>query len=443
MYTDCAIQHVFSFRDDKGVRIDYDGGFIITDAGLLVIREFDHRIGFTQGIVDCLYDDRHPSYITHSLFELIIQRLYAIIAAYEDQNDANLLRHDGLFQMMANKPHLGDKLASQPTLSRLENSITPSEVGALNDLLVETFIENTDHPPVLIIEVDATDDPAHGQQQLIGYNDFWGQWMYHPLLVHEGVTGCILGTFLRPGEAHSAENILSALEPIILRLKEAYPHTPIFLRADSGFAGPKLYGFCENHDIGFTIAAPSTAVYKRRSDDLMEKAVRRAEATGRKEKLYDHFAHQAGSWSGHLRVLMKVEADGTATNRRFVVTNRPGDPRRLFDFYEDRGNHENMIKELKRDLKADRLSSPRFEPNCFRLVLFALAYQLLVLFRRRLSNPALRKATAGTLRQRLFKVGALICESTRRFWLHLSSGWPHRPLLQQTIADVCGRPPPG
>ncbi len=117
---------------------------------------------------------------------------------------------------------------------------------------------------MLIIEVDATDDPAHGQQQLIGYNDFYGQWMYHPLVIHEGCTGCILGTFLRPGQAHSAENILSALEPVILRLQEAYPHTPIFLRADSGFAGPKLYEFCESHEIGFTIAAPSNAVYKRR-----------------------------------------------------------------------------------------------------------------------------------------------------------------------------------
>ena len=443
MSTHCDIQHAFSFRHDKKVHIDFDGGHISSDAGLVALRQFDHQIGFTEQIAACLHDSRNPVRVIHTLMVLVVQRLYALIAGYEDQNDATLLRHDGLFQLIADKPHLGDALASQPTLSRFENDISATENGALNDLLVETFIANIGRPPLLIIELDSTDDPAHGQQQLIKYNGFHGQHMYHPLVIHEGVTGAILGTFLRPGDAHSAESALTALRPIINRLKEAFEHTPIYLRADIGFAGPKLYEYCESNGIDFVIAAASTAVYKRHSDDLLAYAVELSKATGRKVKLYDHFVHQAGSWDRPFRVLVKVEAHGDLTNRRFAVTNRPGDARSLFDFYEDRGDHENMIKELKLDLKADRLSCSSFEANAFRLVLAALAYQLLVLFRRRLSNPMLRKATAGTLRERLFKVGALLTESTRRFAIHLSSSWPNRPLLQQAIADVGAQPPPG
>lgn len=443
MSAQCALQASFTFRHDREIRVDFEGGQITSDAGLVAVREFDHRIGFSDGIARCLRDERHPSYVVHALMGLVIQRLYALIAGYEDQNDAHRLRHDGLFQLIAGKSELGDPLASQPTLSRFENAVSATEVGALNDLLVESFIAHTQHPPRLIIELDSTDDPAHGQQQLIGFNGFYGQWMYHPLLIHEGVSGCILGTFLRPGTAHAAESELSALRPIVTRLRQAFPHTPIYLRADSGFAGPELYEFCESEGIDFTIAAGANAVYTRRTDQLQQQAVEQYRRTGRKVRLYDHFAHQAQSWQRQFRVIAKAEAGAEGINRRFVVTNRPGDAPCLFNFYEARGQHENLIKELKLDLKADRLSCHRFEANAFRLVLTALAYQLLTLFRRRLSNPALRTATIGSLRVRLLKVGALLRESTRRFWLHLSSAWPNRALLQQALADVRAQPAPG
>ncbi len=443
MTAQCAPQPSFTFRRDRQIRVDFAGGQITSDAGLVAVREFDQRIGLSRSIVRCLRDERSPSRVVHSLSSLVIQRLYALVAGYEDQNDAHRLRHDGLFQLIAGRPELGDPLASQPTLSRFENAISATEVGALNDLLVDSFIAHTPDPPRLIIELDSTDDPAHGQQQLIGFNGFYDQWMYHPLLIHEGVTGCILGTFLRPGNAHPAESELSALRPIVARLRQAFPHTPIYLRADSGFEGPKLYEFCQREGIDFTIAAGANPVYRRRTDQLLQQAVEQYHRTGRKARLYDHFAHQAQSWDGQLRVIAKAEAGAEGINRRFVVTNRPGDAPCLFNFYEARGQHENLIKELKLDLKADRLSCHRFEANCFRLVLCALAYQLLTLFRRRLSNPGLRKATVGTLRERLFKVGALLRPSTRRFWLHLSSAWPNRDLLLQALADVGAIPAPG
>lgn len=438
----CDSQLHFSFCHDRRIRLDFDGGLITSDAGLISLREFDHRIGFTQSITKRLTDHRHPSYIRHSLSELLIPRLYGIIAGYEDQNDAQRLRHDGLFQLIAGKPHLGRKLASQSSISRLENSISPSEVGALNDLLTDTFIQSQHAPSLLIIELDSTDDPAHGQQQLIGFNGFYGQYMYHPLLIHEGTSGCILGTFLRPGNAHAAEDVLPALEPIVKRLQAAFPNTHIELRADAGFAVPRLYRFCERHGIGFTIAIATNRVLHRHAEPLVGQAVKLWQQTGRKARLYDQFAHRAHTWDNHLRVLIKAEAGAEGTNTRFVVTNMPGDPQRLFDFYEDRGQAENHIKELKNQLKADRLSCHRFEANAFRLVLHALAYQLINLFRSSLSDPQLRSAQTKTLRCKLFKVGALLRQTTRRFWLHLASGWPHQELLAAALADVMALPPP-
>jgi len=440
METHCEIQTHFSFRNDKEICIDFAGGRITSDAGLIALREFDHRIGFTDQIVQRLHDERHPSYVIHRLRELIIQRLYAIAAGYEDQNDADRLRYDGLFRLIAGKDDLDEELASQPSLSRFENSISATEVGQLNELLTESFIQSCEHPPMIILEIDGTDDPAHGQQQLIAFNGFYGQYMYHPLLIHEGRTGCILGTFLRPGNAPPAENVISALQPIVTRLKQAFAHTIIYLRADSGFATPKLYEFCEAHGIQFTIAVPANEVLKRRSDQLQRQAVEQYETTGHKAKLYDHFAHRAQTWRHDLCVLTKAEAGPEGLNRRFVVTNRPGDARRLFDFYEARGQAENYIKELKNQLKADRLSCHRFAANCFRLAFVALAYQLLNLFRRRLSNPQLRKAQVQTLRERLFKVGGLIKQTSRRIWLHLASGWPHQSLLAGALRDVCATP---
>jgi len=440
--TKCDIQAAFSFRHDRTICIDFKGGEITSDAGLIALREFDHRIGFTESIVDCLHDDRHRSYVVHDLPQLIIQRVYGIVAGYEDQNDANKLRHDGLFQIIAGKENLGDLLASQSGLSRLENAVSAREVGALNELLIDSFIRSQQRPAIIIIEADSTDDPAHGQQQLIEYNGFYDQYMCLPLLIHEGITGCVLGTFLRPGNASASENVLAALEPIITRLKAAYPHALILLRADAGFAVPRLYDFCQAHGIGFTIAIPANEAFKRHAQGLMRQVLEQYQASGEKAKLYAEFSHQARTWRQPLRVLVKAEAGPEGTNTRFVVTNRPGDPRRLFGFYEGRGQAENYIKELKNQFKADRLSCSRFEANAFRLVLFALAYQLTNLFRRRLSSPDLCRAQVQTLREKLFKVGALITQSTRRFCLHLASGWPYQDLLRGAIGDVALLPAP-
>ncbi len=171
--------------------------------------------------------------------------------------------------------------------------------------------------------------------------------MYHPLLIHERLTGSILGTFLRPGNAHCAENVISALRPIVTHLQQAFPHALVLLRADSGFATPRLYQLCEAHGIGFTIAVPANQVLKRRSDQLQLQAAEQYEATCTRAKRYDHFFHQANSWPHHRRVLTKVEAGPQGLNRRFVVTNRPGAAQHLFDFYEARGRPKTISKSSK------------------------------------------------------------------------------------------------
>ena len=278
MNTDCDVQTTFSFRDDREIRFDFEGGQITSNAGLIALREFDHRIGFTQGVVACLHDDRHPSYVRHDLSQLLIQRLYGILRSLHDR----------------------------PLLSRYSIAVDVCRSGSL---------------------------------------------------VRMGIVGDCQGR-----------------------------------RANAGFAVPKLHEFCERHKIGFTIATGGNEVFKRQAQPLLEEAIAQYNIIGEKATIFGHFAHRASTWPWHLRVLVKVECVPEGTNTRFVVTNRPGEPRRLFHFYEGRGQAENYIRELENQFKADRLSCPRFEANAFRLVLFALAYQLINLFRSCLGDPALRKA---------------------------------------------------
>lgn len=253
-----------------------------------------------------------------------------------------------------------------------------------------------------------------------------------------------MGTLLRRGNAHPAASIRETLAPMVARLQAACPSTLLLLRAAAGFAVPGLSEFCAAHDLGYTIAIPANPVFQRAAASLLQQALAQDQATGEKAKRYGQFTHQAQSWPRPRRGLVKVEAGAEGTNTRFLVTNRSGDPQARFSFYQGRGQTENYSKELKNQFQADRLACSRFTANAFRLVWFALADQLVTLFRRTLADPELRSAQLQTLRVKLFKVGARLHHSTRRFWLHLASGWPYHYLLATALHQVSLVPaPPG
>lgn len=428
MATECHSQFGFTFQ--RKVTVAFDGGEITTDAGLLLVREFDERLGLTAAFRAAVPDDRDRRYVTHDMLTLLRQRVYQIAAGYEDANDATYLRHDPTLQSVAQR--LGTPLASQPTLSRLENAISWATVRRLGRVLCRWFTDHAvsrqDPPAELVLDVDSTDDPTHGQQHLSFFNRHYDEHMYHPLLVF--ADGHLLGARLRPGNVGGATHLLPLLTPIVQHLRGRLPRTALALRADGGFCNPALFDYAERAGCTYAIGMPPNSRLTAAVAPARAQAQAHYERTGHPVRWFTSVRYQAHSWRHPRRVLAMIEHTALGPNVRFVVTNRRGRAAELFAWYHARGQAENFIKDLKRDLAADRLSCHAFHANAFRLVLHALAYNLLHLFRRRiLAHTPLATATLGTVRLRLLKLGARVVRSARRWWFHLASGWPGQPLF--------------
>jgi hypothetical protein len=412
--------------------VDFCGGQISSDAGLLPLRAFDQRHGLTLGLAECVSDSREDERVRHSVLSLFRQRIYQIIAGYEDANDADRLRYDPAFQILADQP-LGQALSSQPTLSRWENAPSAREIIRLQDALLDWFISvcgaQVRKRGEILLDVDSTDDPTHGQQQLSFFNGGYGQHMYHPLLIFERHTGCLLAARLRPGTASSHARIVPLLLRLVPRLQQEFPGVRIQLRADAGFALPLLYEFCEFFGIQYAIGMSANPLFQRRADPLQRGLARRYRRSGKPQRSFSSFLHRAQRWFHQRRICYKAEHAEAGTNLRFLVTNQKGRSRAVFSFYNDRGECENRIEEFKNGFAADRLSCHRFRANAFRLLLHSFAYNLVNLFRLQLP-ASLRSAQIETLRTQLFKIGARIRQTARCVRVHLASGWPFQSLFQ-------------
>ncbi len=430
MATECYSQLGFGFQPK--LVVDFAGGTLTTDAGLLLVREFDQHRGLSADVVSRITDPRDARYVTHELDVLLRQRLYQIAAGYEDVNDANRLRNDPTFQIVAADGRT--TLGSQPTLSRLENAIGWPAIQRLTCVGVDWFCAHaygpTEHPADVVLDLDSTDDPTHGTQQLALFHGWYDQHMYHPLLWFEGRTGLLLRTRLRPGLDRSAACVEQELDQLLPPLRRRFPHTPILLRGDAGMATPAVEAKLEAEGLQYVLGIGSNRVFKRRVAVRVAQAQARYDRTGRPIFLRTSFWHQARSWPHHRRILVKIDVTAQGLNVRFMVTNRRGPAAHLVDWYDDRGASENWIKELKLDIHADRLSCHRFRANAFRLQLHSIALLLLAHFRRRvLAATPLATATIGTIRLQLLKVAGRVQRSVRRLWFHLASQWPGQPLF--------------
>jgi Transposase DDE domain group 1 len=429
--TDCIPQLVFSFYRHQPIQADFSGGQITSDAGLLPLRAFDQRHHLTRDLATQLNDPRQDDRVRHDSLALLRQRLYQIVAGYEDANDADRLRHDPLLQIVADQK-LGHALGSQPTLSRWENAPSARELIRLNDLLREQFIrlcsDQVRKRGEILLDLDSTDDPTHGQQQLSFFNGGYGQHMYHPMLVFERHTGCLLAARLRPGNASSHARIVPMLLRLVPRLQAAFPKVKIKLRGDAGFALPLLYEFCEFFGLQYAFGIPAHCVFQQRAEPRQKQLKRRYRRTQLPQRSFSSFRHRARSWSRQRRVCYKAEHTAVGTNLRFVITNCPGRASAVFAFYNDRGECENRIEEFKNGFRADRLSCHRFLANAFRLLLHGFAYNLVNLFRLQLPQPW-RSAQIETLRAQLFKIGARVRQTARCVRFHLASGWPFQHLF--------------
>ena len=433
------------FPTGAGVPLDaaFDGGRLTSDGGLPWLAEADTALELCPALAACIPEWRRGP-VRHRLVDLVRQRLYQIACGYADQNDATTLRADPLLKLVCGRlPDSGADLASQPTLSRLENAIDRHTAERLAMVLVEVYVRERGRggvPARILLDLDGTDDPAHGEQEGVAYHGYYGQHMYHPLLVFDGDTGQLITAVLRPGNVHASRLVVLVLRRLLARLRAAWPAVAVDLRADSGFATPRLYAWCEANRVPYTIGlVPNPALERLAAPLLAEAQAQSAAQDGAKVRLAGETPYQARSWPHSRRVVFKAEVLEKGPNTRFVVTDHTQPPLAVYDTYVDRGDCENRIKDFKNALAADRLSDHRFWANQFRLLLHAAAYWLLDTLRRWLAATEAARFQFDTLRLRLLKIGGRVRELVGRVRLALATSHPGEPLWHHLAARP-GRP---
>lgn len=466
-----AWQKSFGFLGSKPVVVEPLAEHLTSDAGLLPIRQFDEQIGLTAEFAAALSDGRRRAFCEHTFPEMARSRLYGILAGYADQNDHDQLRYDPVFKLLAGRAPSDEALASQPTLSRFENAIDIPSLWRLRDVLLAQFLASFDEPPRrLTFDIDTFDDPTHGQQQLTFFHGYYEQYQYQPRLITCAQNDQVVMACLLHGTAHAALGAEDDLEYLVKGVRAKWPDVVIELRGDSGMALPAMYHACERLGIDYTFGLRLNPVLKSRSEALLATAVEQYEQTGQPQRLFTAFEYQAASWPAPRWVIVKAEAHAAGTNRRVVVTNRPGArvlPPAAYEAYADRGESENRNKELKCGLAADRLSDHRYLANLFRLYLHVAAFNLLARLRRLVVDPPplpraepelplearsasqkrryfnrrrkqdpLGEGHACTWRMRLIKVAARVIETTRRIVVQLSGSWPHLDQYQRISQQI-------
>lgn len=443
--TECITKQLnFSFVKKRQLTVNFEGGEITSDSGLLLVRQADNALGLTSGMAACIEERRDSRYIDHDLETLLRQRAYQVVAGYEDCNDADVVRRDPALKAACGRMLSDNDLGSQPTLSRLENSITRQDLYRIGEYFVDLYIgrKRKKKPKKIIIDLDGTDDPTYGNQQLTFFHGYYDQYMYHPLVIYDAETGELITAALRAGNRHASYGAVSILQRIIPKLKEAFPKTEIVIRGDAGFAVPEMYEYCEQEGLKYVIGLIRNDVLERMVEDLLEEAHKRYIETDQKQRLFAEGTYQAQSWSKERRVVMKAEWLNQGPNTRFVVTNLSFEAKELYEFYTERGGTcEVRIDEFKNGLKADRLSCHRFLANQFRLFLHMAAYWLVLRLREALYKTEFATLQIQQLRLRLLKIGGQVIQTARRIWFRLASGYPWKNIFalahHRLTADTC------
>jgi hypothetical protein len=462
-----AEQLVLDFLPQTPVVLEISPTQLTSDAGLLPMRLFDERIGLTEQFAAALTDRRRDP--EHTFLEMVRVRIFGLLADYEDQNDHDALRFDPVFKLVAGRLPQDAPLASQPTHSRFENAIDIASLYRLRDVLIDQFLDSFDSPPSrLTFDIDTYDDPAHGAQQLVLFDAHNNQYQYQPRIISCAENDHVVMLCLLYGSAFAGLGAEDDIRYLIQRVRAKWPDVVIHLRGDSAFACPAMYDMCEALRIDFSFGFGTNPLLKRNTQDLEDQALELYEATGQPQRLFDGFEYRARSWPHSRWMIVKAEANAQGTNRRFMVTNRPGGrvlPGPCYDDYTDRGESENRNKELKLGMHGERLSDHRYLANLFRLYLHAAALNLLVRLRRVVADPPpdpggplpqearegrerrrgfnrrrerdpLGEGHPATWRTRLIKVAAEVIQSSRRVLVRLSASWPFHHHLRHVSECV-------
>ena len=447
---------LFSDLLAKPVVAKFDQQHASSDGGAILLQACDRRLGLTEALIGATDDRRQSGKVRHAICTLLRQRLYGIACGYPDANDASRLGTDPIQKMLCDRdPIKGEELASQPTLSRFENAFRRADLYRMGVALADTVIERHRRrlkrkAKRITIDLDPTDDPTHGAQQLAFFNGHYDSWCYLPmagfLTFNDEAEQYLFAYVLRPGNAGAALGALAILSRLLPRLRAAFPRARLRVRLDGGFAAPEVFAFLEREGLEYVVAMAKNKVLERRVARLMGTARRLSRESGETAHLYSECRYAAGTWPQRRRVVIKAEVvrhpgRTPKMNPRFVVTNLKHSPRHLYTaIYCDRANVENRIKELHHGLQIDRTSCSRFLANQLRGLLTAAAYVLYQELRLRAARTAFRSAQVETLREHLMKLGAWVESSVRRIVLHLPASFIHRRDWQ-IIANSLGAAP--
>ena len=416
----------------------FDGGRLTSDGGLPWLERAEQSLGLCATFAAAIPEWRRGP-VRHSRETLLRQRVFQIACGYEDQDDADTLRTDPLLKQVCGRlPETGQDLASQPTLSRLENAVDRRTCYRLAVALGEVYLRERERdgiPTHITLDLDGTDDPTHGQQEGSAYHGYYRQHMYYPLLVFDGETHQLITAVLRRGNTHGSGGLKAVLKRVIGAIRARWPQVALAIRLDSGGAVPAIYDWCEAEAIPYTIGLITNPRLTALAAPLAAEAQRQRAATGAETvRLFGETVYQAESWAQPRRVIIKAEALPKGPNTRFVVTTRLDPPETVYDWYVARGDSENAIKDLKCACDADRLSDHRFWANQFRLLLHAVAYWLLDTLRRWLVAMRLKRLQLDTLRLRLLKIGGRVSQWGDRVRLRLAASHPGHPLWDHLAA---------
>ena len=429
-----ATQLEFAPFKRRRVAAEFSGGDVSSDGGVLLLRQLERRLGLLQRAASVLTDPRDPERITHSVADMLKQRVFALCQGYEDLNDHGELRRDVLLQTAVERD---TPLASAPTLCRLENRASRVAAWALHEVIVERFIASFPQTPTeLVLDFDATDDPVHGRQEGRFFHGYYDHYCFLPLYVFCGEQ--LLVSYLRPSKIDAAKHAWAILALLVKRLRRAWPLVKIILRADSGFCRHRMLAWCERHGVGYVVGLAKNRRLNGLTEGARERLAAQFETTQLKQREFTEFYYAARTWEQPRRVIARLEYGEQGDNPRYIVSNLDADAATLYDvLYCARGEMENRIKEAQLGLFADRTSCHYFVANQFRLLLASLAYILMERLRNlALAGTEFARLQTSTLRVKLLKIGALILRNTRRVRVLLSSAYPYQSMYAHALRAI-------
>jgi hypothetical protein len=426
----------------KPIIAKFDQPHASSDGGAILLKAIDDRLGLTWRLASAIHDRRQPGKVAHPLRDLLRQRVFGLACGYADCNDAARLIDDPIHKLLLDRdPIEGAGLGSQPTLSRFENAVACTDLYRLGTTLADAML--TYHRDrvgetvrLITIDLDATDDPTHGQQEFALFNGYYDTWCYLPLIAtvtfNTEPIQHVIAALLRPGTGAATRGVRGLLRRLFSKLRTLFPRARLRVRADAGFADAKLLAFLDAAEVEYVLGLAGNRRLDKRVRRLLGRARMQARSTGDTATLYGETRYAARRWERKRRIIMKAEVlcypgRSRKDNPRFLVTNLPHRPATVYTrLYCGRGDMENRLKELQHGVAMDRTSCSRFAANQFRLLFSVAAYALFQTLQTFARLTGLGAAQVGTLRERLVKVAVWVERSARRIVLHLPQAFPWR-----------------